>query len=281
MSQIEREIKLLNVDVKQFIQMMKKLGVEPKGKYVQDVYTFDFPEIDEDYDKYLEELKEKGDSRGLIALINEVKACFSKEDIQIIESVLGTRDIVDYIKSSSTYEELSNEQIKNILVRAKENFSKWIRLRKTGNETTLAIKKVIDSRGEYELDAVRELEFQVPDIETGREFLISLGYFPALHQRKMRIAYDYGNTEIVIDKWPKIPPYVEVEGKAKEDICRVVALLGFKACDMRVMNTDDVYQENGLDLYAFKNLDFDEEEEKAVNEYLEYDPSKDIEDVEL
>ena len=46
MSEIEREVKILNVDIKETITKMNKLGVSPKGKYIQDIYTFNFPSIE-------------------------------------------------------------------------------------------------------------------------------------------------------------------------------------------------------------------------------------------
>ena len=44
--------------------------------------------------------------------------------------------------------------------------------------------------------------------------------------------------------------------------------MGFTKKDVRVMNTDDVYRENGLDIYSFKDLDFSEKEQKEVEEII-------------
>ena len=49
MSNIEREIKILNVDAKRVMLKMKELGVKPKGKYIQDIYTFNFPTVNDDF----------------------------------------------------------------------------------------------------------------------------------------------------------------------------------------------------------------------------------------
>ena len=268
MGQVEREIKILDVDVKEIMHKMRELGIEPKGKFIQDVYTFDFSPLEDEYLNKLEKLRKAGDYREIANLIREVRTCFSKEDLVAIENVIGTKDIIEYIETTEDYALLDDPIIIDLMKRTNENYSKWIRLRQTGETTTLTIKKIANSKGEYDLDAVVETEFEVPNVETGKSFLADMGYFPALHQKKMRIAYDYANTEIVIDKWPKIPPYVEVEGKTKEDICAVVKALGFRADDMKVMNTDDVYTLNGLDLYSFKELDFSPEEEAEVSEYL-------------
>ncbi|MCL2860478.1 MAG: hypothetical protein FWF46_08050 [Oscillospiraceae bacterium] len=269
MSQIEREIKILNIDVPIVIEKLVKLDAVLKGKYIQDLYTFDFPKLEDSYKQHLREANETSDNRALISLLKDIKACFTQEDVLVFDRLFDGKDIIDYVKTASDYSNLSSNEIVEVLSRVNEDYSKWIRLRQTGNETTLTIKKIVNNKGEYDLDAVREVEFVVPSIEVGKEFLANMGYFPNFHQKKMRIAYDYKGTEVVLDKWPKIPPYIEVEGHTKEEICTVVNDLGFTATDMRVMNTDQVFVENGLDLYSFKDLDFSEDEEKEVQVYME------------
>ena len=154
--------------------------------------------------------------------------------------------------------------------KAENNFSKWIRLRKTGDETTLTIKCIVNSKGEYELDAVKELEFNVPSLDKGKQFLADLGYFPARHQIKMRLVYNYKNAEIVIDKWPKLNPYIEIEAPTKEDIEEAILMLGYQIDDAIVINTDDVYSKIGIDIYSkeYSNLSFSDEETTQVKEYM-------------
>lgn len=271
MSQIEREIKLLDVDVNKIKSILKKNGIESKGKYIQDVYTFDLPNVDELYIKYVNLLK-NNDDRGFKKLILEIRPCFDKEDLNLIESILGTKDFIEFVENiNNDLNKLLSKELIQLMKKTNENFSKWVRLRQTGDETTITIKRIVNSKGVYELDAVHELEFNVPCIEDGKQLLEDLGYFFARHQVKMRIAYDYKNTEIVIDKWPKLPPYVEVEGPTKEEIDEVVLMLGYKLNDAIVINTDDVYSENGIDIYSdeYRDLSFDDKELQDVNSYIE------------
>lgn len=271
MSQVEREIKVLKVDVNKVKNRLKEFGIDAKGKYIQDVYTFDLPTVDELFIKYVNELILNNDNRGFIKLINEIKPCFDKEDIALIKDVIGEEDLINFIKKNeNNLEILKSDKLINLMKKTNENFSKWIRLRQTGDETTITIKKIVDSKGEYELDAVEELEFSVPSIEDGKQFLEDLGYFFARHQIKMRIAYDYKNTEIVIDKWPLIDPYIEIEGPTKKEIDETVEMLGFDLKDAIVINTDDVYLREGIDIYddEHKDLSFNEIEQKEVEEYL-------------
>lgn len=271
MGQIEREIKLLNIDVNKVKSILNEKGIKAKGKFIQDVYTFDLPTLDELYKKYLDNLLVDNDKRGLQKLLLEVRPCFDKDDLKVISKELGTNDILDYLNNDNDYNKLKSESLVDLMKKTNENFSKWIRLRQTGDITTITIKKIVNSKGEYELDAVDELEFEVPSIEDGRQLLEDLGYFYARHQVKMRIAYDYKNTEIVIDKWPKLSPYIEIEGPSKEEIEEAVLLLGYNIKDAIVINTDDVYAQIGIDVYSkeYKDLSFTEEEQKQVQSYME------------
>ena len=271
MGKIEREIKILNVDVNHIKSTLKKNGIKSKGKFIQDVYTFDLPTVDELYKKYVDVFLKSNDMRGLKKLIIEIRPCFDKNDIRLIEKNLGTKDILEFINNAKNdFNKLKSAEIYELMKKANENFSKWIRLRQTGDETTITIKRIVNSKGEYELDAVDELEFAVPNIDAGKQLLEDLGYFSARHQIKMRIAYDYKNTEIVIDKWPKLAPYIEIEGPTKDKIEEAVLMLGYEAKDAIVINTDDVYSQNGIDIYSseYSNLSFDENELKDVNSYI-------------
>ena len=52
---------------------------------------------------------------------------------------------------------------------------KWIRLRTSGEETTLTIKEIIDNK---KIDGTRELEIVVSDFVKTKEILEELGYIP-------------------------------------------------------------------------------------------------------
>lgn len=270
MSQLEREIKILNVNVNEVKKTLEKNKIKCKFKYIQDVYTYDLPKIDDLYVKYVKDLIKYNDKRKITKLLSEITPCFDKKDRKTINKVLKVDNILDYVNSEEDYKLLLNDDIKNIIVKAKDNFSKWVRLRQTGDETTITIKRIVDSSGEYALDNVEELELDIKDIETGKELLSDLGYFFARHQRKLRLAYDYKKTEIVIDKWPLIDPYIEIEGPSQKAIDEAVVMLGFDPKDTIIMNTDDVYKKYGIDIYSeeYKDLDFTKKELKEVNEYM-------------
>lgn len=166
MGQIEREIKLLNVDVMKIKNTLHEKGIEPKGKYIQDVYTYDLLTVDGFYKKYIDEMINNNDNRGFLKLIKEIKPCFDKEDIKTINDVLGCDDILDYINSSNCdYNNLLSEKLIKLMEKTEDNFSKWIRLRQTGDETTITIKEIVDEFIEQVLIGEINPETNTRDIE--------------------------------------------------------------------------------------------------------------------
>lgn len=82
------------------------------------------------------------------------------------------------------------------------------------------------------------------------------------HQEKRRIQYKYKGMEIVIDFWPMINPYIEIEGDDPDQIYNLVKELGYKDSDARVMNTDSVYMENGINREEYLVLTFNNQVKK-------------------
>lgn len=268
MWQTEKEIKILNIDPKQVITKLEELGAEYKGKYVQEIYTFDFPLLKDTFNNYKKTLIEYNDNRPIIKFIEEIQPCFDKDDANKIKDILGYHSINDYIINNNSFELLNDDFFEKLMIKTQANFSKWIRLRRTGEGVAITIKKVLDSAGEYQLDAVEELEFNVPSIDFGISLLENLGYFITTRQEKLRIIYDYKNTEVVIDKWPMINPYLEVEGNSEAELLAVVEDLGYNKTDAIVTNTDDVYLRDNINIFDYKELVFNQEDQKLINELM-------------
>ena len=165
MANIEREIKIINIDVYKIKKKLKEKNIESKWKYIQDVYTFDLPKIEVLYCNAIDKLKESNDKRLLEKLINDIKPCFSINDINTLNSILGCSDIVEYVNKSNDLSLLDNKKIINIMKKTNTNYSKWVRMRRTGNETTITIKKIISSNGIYDINSVNEFQFNIPSIE--------------------------------------------------------------------------------------------------------------------
>jgi len=119
------------------------------------------------------------------------------------------------------------------------NPDKWIRLRTNGKTTTLTIKDVVTSK----IDGTHELEIEVSDFDTTNEILNELGYSVRGIQENKRIKYDLNGVEVDIDTWPKIPTYLEIEGKNEEEVYSTLDILGIPRDKAISLNTQSIYKE--------------------------------------
>lgn len=135
------------------------------------------------------------------------------------------------------------------------NPDKWIRLRTNGSTTTLTIKDVQSSK----IDGTHEMEIVVDDFDTTNEILNELGYKPRGIQENKRIKYNLNGVEVDFDTWPRIPTYLEIEGKSEEEVYRTLELLEIPKDKAISLNTQSIYKEiYGIDLTKEPLLSFDE-----------------------
>ena len=136
------------------------------------------------------------------------------------------------------------------------NPDKWIRLRTNGTTTTLTIKDVQSSK----IDGTHELEIVVNDFDSTDAILNELGYKARGIQENKRTKYDLNGVEVDIDTWPKIPTYLEIEGKNEEEVYKTLELLGIPKEKAISLNTQSIYKEYyGIDLSNEPILSFDKE----------------------
>lgn len=133
---------------------------------------------------------------------------------------------------------------------------KWIRLRTTGEKTTLTIK---DRFNPSIIGGVHELELEVEDFDKMHQILEELGYKPKAYQENKRKTYKLEDAEFDIDSWPMIPTYLEIEGKDKETVQKYIDILDLKEKTITLGGCTDIYQKYGYDLHKYQNLTFEEE----------------------
>lgn len=114
---------------------------------------------------------------------------------------------------------------------------KWIRLRTTGEETTLTIKEIVDDG----IEGTHELEIVVSDFDATNEILNKLGYVARSSQTNRRIRYILDDVEIDIDFWPLIPTYVEFEADSTEKIKNLCNKLDIDFEKLTTMSVPEVY----------------------------------------
>lgn len=130
---------------------------------------------------------------------------------------------------------------------------KWIRLRTDGIKTTLTYKDIVSNT----IDGTKEVEFEVEDFDKANEFLEKIGFTYRSYQENTRIQYYLEEVEIDIDFWPKIPAYMEIEGKSEEEVKRIETLLKIPKEKVTTLNCNDIYKNiYGIDISLINELKF-------------------------
>ena len=131
--------------------------------------------------------------------------------------------------------------------------NEWIRLRTTGEETTLTYKNIEKDS----IDGTKELEIEVSDFEETNQLLNVLGYTAKGYQENKRIRYSLNGVEIDIDSWPLIPSYMEIEASSVEEVKKIEELLEIDKSKITVLNCQDIYKKiYGIDIGKIKELKF-------------------------
>ena len=118
----------------------------------------------------------------------------------------------------------------------------FIRIRDEGDKTTLTFKRRTKPDGTSTIDSTKEIETTVGDFDTTVEIFSEAGWQYITLQESRRETWQLDGAEVVIDEWPWIKPYIEVEAES-EDIVRAVSdRLGFDWKDAAFGSVDIIYQ---------------------------------------
>jgi adenylate cyclase class 2 len=99
----------------------------------------------------------------------------------------------------------------------------WLRLREEDKTTILTFKKW-EKEG---IEGMKEIEFKVDSFTKAEELLVSIGMVVKSFQMKKRELWRFDDVEFMIDTWPWIPTFIEIEGSSEESVRAVANRLGF------------------------------------------------------
>lgn len=175
-----------------------------------------------------------------------------KDEIEVKILDINVDEIKEKLNSIGAKKHLERNMRRYVYDIHPDDKNCWIRLRDDGEKVTLTLKEIHNDN----IDGTKEAEIIVNNFDTTNLILNKLGFMAKAYQENKRISYKLGEVEIEIDFWPKIPPYLEIEANSKEEIERVVKLLGFEMDQTTSINTRKVYQKYGLNIDEFKELKF-------------------------
>lgn len=262
MGKMELEVKILNIDEKEMCEKIEALGGILVQNLSQQLYTYDMPTI---YARYIDILIQINNSENKIkyeVAISKIKSLFFEIDNLLnedekyeLKNIIGYKYLCDIINLNNFINILNIDNLINFIKRFQINPKKWIRLRKTGDKVTLAVKHVL-ADNDSSLQQMLETEIEVSSFEDANDLLEQLGFVFKSYQEKKRITYNLNEHEIEIDTWPEIPTYIEIEGQSEEDLEAILKVLGYSMKDTVSCTADDIYRMNNKSMFNNRELKF-------------------------
>lgn len=102
----------------------------------------------------------------------------------------------------------------------------FVRVRDEGDKITLTLKS-IPTGGSDDIKDQKEIETTIDSFEVGRDFVTKLGMIQKAFQESRREVWMIDDVEIMIDEWPWLPVFVEIEGQDEVSVRKVSEDLGF------------------------------------------------------
>jgi adenylate cyclase class 2 len=100
----------------------------------------------------------------------------------------------------------------------------FLRVRDEGHRTTMTYKQ-FDSDS---VDGAKEYEVEVSNFDEAIKILSASGLQYDTYQESKRENWRLGDVEIMLDEWPWLNPYIEIEGQSEQAIKNVATKLGFE-----------------------------------------------------
>lgn len=138
----------------------------------------------------------------------------------------------------------------------------WLRVRDEGDRITIAYKERQGVQVGQPDQGMREVEFTTDNFDNAVELLKTITLNPKFYEENYRTAYQLDGVEIVVDEWPLIPPYVEIEGDSLEAVEVMSQRLGFDVANKLVCSTMQVYERYGIDENSYSYLTFEKQQKK-------------------
>ncbi len=258
----ELEIKILNIDKEQIKKKLLEIGAKFKQSRIQKIYTYDCYSPILMYKLALGDYKitnSKNSLQKIINIISYIKPTFNQEEKEYFKESFGYEEIDKYIEEkidNIDVSKLEDRKMLKIIEDTGNRFFKWIRLRQDGEIVEITIKYIYSNKANYNIDEVKEIEIKTDNFEMANKLIEEMGYYRKKLAEKKRDSYSYQGMDIEIDEWPLLEPYIEIEGPSAEEIYELSKLLGYSKEQTRVMNTEDVYLEKGIDLSKYEEMTF-------------------------
>ena len=148
-------------------------------------------------------------------------------------------DVRERLKNAGAVCEQPMRDMRRALIETdamKERHS-FYRIRDEGDKVTLTYKQF----DENTLIGAKEREIEVSDFQETLNILAEADLHYHTFQESRRETWKLNNVEIVIDEWPWINPYIEIEADSEQAVKDTAATLGFSWEDSVFGSVDVIY----------------------------------------
>jgi adenylate cyclase, class 2 len=116
-------------------------------------------------------------------------------------------------------------------------YAEKLRIRDEGDgKVTVTYKKKLPDS-----DYVQEIETTVGSYDTMKQLFMAIGLVSCSYQESKRETWHLDDVEVVLDEWPWLRPFVEIEGPSEPAIQAAAEKLGFGWTDARFGSVDTAY----------------------------------------
>ncbi len=115
----------------------------------------------------------------------------------------------------------------------------WLRVRDEGDKITMSLK-IIDGT---KIEDQKEIQLKVDDFSEAVTLLTTIGCEKKAFQETKRELWELDNTEVTIDEWPFLEPFIEIEGKSENDVKNASEKLGLDYSKAKFCAVDELYSE--------------------------------------
>jgi adenylate cyclase class IV len=135
----------------------------------------------------------------------------------------------------------------------------YIRVRDEGEVVRLSAKQIGTSMGNIEDQ--KELDTTVQSYQDTIDILKHSGLVASSIQENYRTKYIFQDCEIVIEEWPALPIYCEIEGNDEESVQKVCEILNLNWADRLFIPVSELYAiyynvDISISLAGIKNITF-------------------------
>ncbi|MCX6784523.1 MAG: CYTH domain-containing protein [Candidatus Komeilibacteria bacterium] len=151
-----------------------------------------------------------------------------KKEVEIKILNIDKKKIKSLLKKSGAKQILKPNLMKEMYLEspAHERLYSAFRLRSEGKKNFLTLKLKKGTRESKKFQVRDELEVEIGDFNTAKKIIQLAGFKIFRKREKIREKYKLNKSEIEIDEYPKMKPYLEIETSSAKEMSYLIKILG-------------------------------------------------------